>query len=156
MQKGSTEIRGQDLIPSLSVSLALSLSVRNPYTCRRFTCHSVHAGTLIQPEALTEQSKSGGEERQTAATTAAGAGERRTGQDCEDDTANDTGSNVDPEEREKLERRRRRRPTVNLERYLNNTDDEGERKEHGGAGSTRCVSPAVYDSLDSYQLPSIV
>lgn len=52
----------------------------------------------------------------------------------------DEASNVDSEERIKLERRRRRCPIVRVEKYLKNEDDEEEKKENEAAGSNRYLS----------------
>ena len=66
--------------------------------------------------------------------------DQRRSQETDDDlvaVAADEGSNLDSEERIKLERRRRRCPTVNVEKYLNSEDDEGEKKKNEASGNNR-------------------
>eukprot|EP00752_Nemacystus_decipiens_P010115 g9016.t1 len=67
--------------------------------------------------------------------------DQRTSQETDDNAevaaAADRASKLGSEERIKLERRRRRCPTVTVEKYLNNDRDEGERTENGEAGIIR-------------------
>lgn len=63
--------------------------------------------------------------------------DQETADKVKEEVATDEGSKVASGERTKLERRKRRCPIVNVEKYLNNEDDKGEKKEDGAAASNR-------------------
>lgn len=100
-----------------------------------YPTHSVHQTHFVFPQTLHQPAVKALDNDQKECT------DQRTSQETDDKVevavAVDEASSMDSEERIKLERRRRRCPTVKVEKYLNNDGDEGEKKENGAEGSIR-------------------